>query len=71
MPDISMCFGTNCVIKDQCFRCTANPSTMQSYFAEPPFNKGALPFKCKHSEYCDYYWPNREEKYNEHDAQGF
>lgn len=69
MPDISMCLGTECAIKDKCYRCTATPSEyLQSYFGEPPFNKGELPFKCKHSEYCSYYWPNNKEKPSEYDT---
>lgn len=32
MPDISMCKDKNCPAKDYCYRYTALPSLMQSYF---------------------------------------
>lgn len=46
MPDISMCKGTDCPHKENCYRFTAKPSEYQSYFAEPPIEDGK----------CDYYW---------------
>ena len=36
MVDITMCAGGNCPSKETCFRYTAKPSCMQSYFAEIP-----------------------------------
>lgn len=37
MPDITMCFGDNCPIKETCYRFTATPSKWrQSYFVETP-----------------------------------
>lgn len=50
MPDISMCQGKDCPLKEECYRYKATPSKfMQSYFGEPPYDK-------KKKE-CDYYWP--------------
>jgi len=40
MPDITMCWGDNCPIKETCYRYTANPSKWrQSYFAETPIKE--------------------------------
>lgn len=48
MPDISMCQGFNCNIKDNCYRFKAKPSEFrQSWFCESP-NKDPY--------YCDLYW---------------
>lgn len=46
MPDISMCNGTDCPHKENCYRFTAKPSEYQTYFVEPPIEDGK----------CDYYW---------------
>jgi hypothetical protein len=48
MPDISLCKGINCNIKDNCYRFKAEPSKfMQSWFFNSP-NLDPLN--------CDYYW---------------
>jgi len=47
MPDISMCAGNNCELKDNCWRYKATPSYRQSWFATPPFESI---FE------CDYFW---------------
>jgi hypothetical protein len=40
MPDIAMCWGDNCPIKETCYRYTATPSKWrQSYFAETPIKE--------------------------------
>lgn len=46
MPDITMCEGKECPIKNQCYRYTANPSDYQSYFAESPWD----------GEKCEMFW---------------
>ena len=46
MPDITMCPGGDCLKKEKCYRYTAEPSSWQSYFTEPP-NDG---------EECEYFW---------------
>lgn len=39
MPDIAMCKGGKCPLRDHCYRHRATPSEFrQSYFAEPPNN---------------------------------
>jgi hypothetical protein len=39
MPDISMCVGGGCSLKQDCYRYTATPSPyLQSYFAEIPYD---------------------------------
>lgn len=54
MPDICMCYGDGCMLKDRCHRYKAIPyREWQSYFAAPPIKPG---------EKCKYYWPeNRED----------
>lgn len=39
MPDISMCKGTGCPVKKECYRFTAKPSDYQSYFVTPPLEE--------------------------------
>lgn len=47
MPDISMCNGTNCPSKDECYRFRAVPNEpWQSYFMTPPIEDGR----------CEYFW---------------
>ena len=49
MPDITMCPGGNCPMKETCYRYKAKPSEYQSYFTETPFKmvEGKIE--------CDYY----------------
>lgn len=51
MPDITMCNGTNCPLKDTFYRHKAIPNEhLQSYFITPPFKQkmsGVI---------CDPYW---------------
>jgi hypothetical protein len=47
MPDISMCTGKGCPMKDSCYRFTAKPSYRQAYLSVPPFQDGG----------CRYWWP--------------
>ena len=44
MPDITMCSGEKCPLKQMCHRYTAKPSNYQSYFMKPPISEG----KCEH-----------------------
>jgi len=46
MPDITMCKGDNCPLKDQCFRYTAKPSEYQSYLPKEPYTLEKNEFKC-------------------------
>ena len=47
MPDITMCEGEGCDVKNTCYRFTAKPSKfMQSYFTATPIK----------DEGCEYYW---------------
>lgn len=40
MPDITMCKGGDCTLKEYCHRHTAKPDEFrQSYFVEPPFTR--------------------------------
>ena len=52
MPDISMCSGHSCELKNVCFRYKAEPNKFrQSYFSTPP-NNGLE---------CDYFWEIKQE----------
>jgi len=46
MADITKCKGFYCPIKEKCYRFTAQPSQVQSYFMEIPIKDGK----------CDMYW---------------
>ena len=46
MPDISMCSGEGCPMREQCYRYTAKPSEWQSYFGRPPIKEDGT---------CDYF----------------
>jgi hypothetical protein len=47
MPDITMCSGEGCALRDTCRRFLAEPSRLQSYFIRPPVKDGQ----------CSHYWP--------------
>lgn len=51
MADITMCDGTGCPRKAQCYRYTARPSQRQSYFAKVPLNVDGS---------CDHFWTSEE-----------
>jgi len=52
MPDISMCSGQDCPLKETCYRFTAKPNELrQSYFSNPPYN-----LKTKS---CNHYYEKR------------
>ena len=60
MPDITMCKGENCPMKENCYRYTAEPNEYhQSYFMEPPwFYKTKGPSK---EAFCLFYDPVNED----------
>ena len=39
MPDISMCKGNECPLKETCYRYKANPDHYQSYFVDIPLKE--------------------------------
>jgi hypothetical protein len=57
MADISKCKGTDCPVKENCYRFTAKSDDFyQSYFTEPPIKDGK----------CDMYWgENSEQIFNQ------
>ena len=56
MADISMCPGTDCPVKEKCYRFTAPKSEfMQSYFFEAPGKTEDDKFT------CDMYWGENNE----------
>lgn len=50
MPDIAMCEGGECPVRENCWRYMAPASHWQSYFGTPPYNE----------EGCDYFWDMNE-----------
>lgn len=46
MPDIAMCKGDDCPLKEKCYRYLAKPDHYQSYFMIPPYKDGK----------CDHFW---------------
>ena len=44
MPDISMCMGTGCPLRESCYRAIAKPDRMQTYFSEVPFTNDECPY---------------------------
>lgn len=53
MPDITMCKGEGCPIKNHCYRYTTKPSEfMQSYFKESPWD----------GERCEMVWSNQSQQ---------
>lgn len=53
MPDISMCLGEGCKKRKECYRFTASPSDVQTYFLGVPHGPG---------EPCEYFWPTTEQR---------
>lgn len=52
MPDITMCSGDNCPLKEKCYRYTANPNDLrQSYFMESPYKNDGCEHFLDVSEY--------------------
>ena len=46
MADITKCKGTDCPLKETCYRFLAMEVLRQSYFIDVPFKDGK----------CEYYW---------------
>lgn len=67
MPDITMCNGNGCPLKDTCWRHTAKPSEFrQSYFVNPPYDKK--------EKKCKYYWNDEQnridkKRYDDHNTE--
>ena len=57
MPDISLCSGNNCNLKDNCYRHKATPTPYrQSYFSIPPIEEDGS---------CKFFWQYEEEETRE------
>jgi len=53
MPDITMCSGKNCPLKEKCYRFLATPNEYaQSYFESAPYNDGV-------KDDCKFYWEDK------------
>lgn len=53
-----MCNGTDCPLKENCWRYLATPSSYQSYFLNSPIK----------DDKCDEYWPYKRPGYAERTA---
>ena len=51
MPDITKCWGTDCPLKEHCYRYTTKPDEYQWFFNEPPYK----------DDKCDMFWGNEQE----------
>ena len=51
MPGITMCEGFDCEIKRKCYRYTAKPCDLQSFFTIKPKEKDGK---------CEQFWDNTE-----------
>lgn len=57
MPDITMCLGYTCRVKEKCYRFKAVPNPYrQSYFTLPPVTENR--------KECEHYIPMHKEKKN-------
>lgn len=50
MPDITMCYGKDCPLKEKCYRFTAKASIFQYYFTDSPYK----------DKNCDYFWDDEK-----------
>ncbi len=56
MPDMSICTGEECPLRNTCYRYRANASEyLQSYIESP--------YSTEESK-CDFYWPLRQKQEN-------
>lgn len=60
MPDITLCPGNNCPMKETCYRYKATPSDYQSYFMETPFKMIEGKIDCDH--YMEVYKKKTDDK---------
>ncbi len=53
MPDITMCKGKDCPLKDKCYRHRATPTPhWQSYFVDSPIKDGK----------CEHFWEEEDDE---------
>lgn len=64
MPDITMCNGDNCPLKETCYRFTATPDEFrQTYFTDAPYNRGECSYHYKNYKINEF--KDEEGKINE------
>lgn len=52
MPDITMCNGHECPLKEKCYRYTAPPTPhWQAYFCDSPYKT--------ETKNCEHFWLNK------------
>jgi hypothetical protein len=58
MPDITMCKGDGCPMKETCYRFTANSDELMLFYHRQSFFINA---PIKEDNTCEYYWPNEKQ----------
>lgn len=66
MSDITMCYGTHCPLREECYRYTAKPSSVwQSYFYRVPgyyLTENNCTIASERGKWeCEYYLPKKWE----------
>jgi hypothetical protein len=60
MPDITMCKGEGCEVKETCYRFTAKPSEyQQAYFPETPSVNGGCEYYINDNKLNEKYYQSR------------
>jgi hypothetical protein len=54
MPDMSICTGNDCPLKDSCYRYKAKAGEYMQSYIEAPYNVEEAK--------CDFYWPTKQLK---------
>ena len=63
MPDITMCPGLECPLRETCYRFKASSSPWQSFFINPPYKIGYYNNENNKQDIdCEYYWEYKPEK---------
>lgn len=52
MPDITKCKGTDCPLKEHCYRYTSNADEYQAFFVDAPYKDGK----------CEMFWGDDQEQ---------
>jgi len=68
MPDMTKCRGDGCPVRESCYRYTAPPSDMQSYFQSTPGEYGEVEDGLfgKQAEWlCAYRWEIKETEWSD------
>ena len=66
MPDITMCEGKGCLMRDECYRYTATPYEFnQSYFTDTPYDDESGECEYRITSWDDGCGHDQNERYHE------